>query len=85
MFLKFAKQFSSCHMIFISKVCECVCERSSVCVCVLSVPKLAEHLPERKQKLAVSTGELLICECEFSWVCVCVCVCRKRYIHSLSR
>lgn len=36
------------------------------------VPKLAQRLPDRKQKISVSPGELLIHKCEFWRVRACV-------------
>lgn len=53
-----------------------------VCVCVL-----AELLPERKQKLSVSTGEALIRKRDFFFLpdFVCVRVCWKCSVHSRSR
>lgn len=57
-------------------------ESVSMRVCVL-----AELLPERKQKLSVSTGEALIRKRDFFFLpdFVCVRVCRKCSVHSRSR
>ena len=78
MFLKFAKQFSSCHMIFISKVCECVCERSSVCVCVCVCVVCAKACRASPWEEAEACGLHRWASDLWVWVflgvCVCVCV-----------
>jgi hypothetical protein len=66
-----------------SSVCECVCERERVCVCVFMCTRRVcareRHAPTSRQMIILLAS--MPYSATITYICICICICIHMYIY----